>query len=359
MLRYILFYMKNRASSKLCTVVGSILGVFLHNTTTYAHEVYVLSPHEINTALQAPSPNFIATIVTHSAQFLIWGVITLVVIIIMFFLSKNYTLEKLTSPTINKIKKFAPAVAQVTLGVSLLASGYYHALFGIELPLVDIFGNASQMVSITLVIIGSMLIMGILPRIMSLVAVILFGALVLSKGVYMTNYLVYAGEAITILLFGGAYSFVKLEKINKKLKSIESAIDERWHQYKFLIIRIAFGISLIYASVYAKLIHGELALETVSKYHLVSYFHFDPMFLVLGAMLIEILLGICFLVGFEIRFASLFFLVFLVLSLGFFGEVVWPHFVLIGTSLAMFIHGYDKYCLSVVLSKRKDMEPVL
>lgn len=62
MLRCILFYMKNRASSKLCTVVGSILGVFLHNTTAYAHEVYVLSPHEINTALQAPSLNFISTI---------------------------------------------------------------------------------------------------------------------------------------------------------------------------------------------------------------------------------------------------------------------------------------------------------
>lgn len=126
-----------------------------------------------------------------------------------------------------------------------------------------------------------------------------------------------------------------------------------------MIMRILFGISLIYASLYAKLIHGALALEVVTKYHLTHYFPFDPIFLVLGAMLIEILIGIFFLIGFEIRFTSLFFLVFLSMSLVFFGESVWPHIILIGTAIAMFLHGYDRYTFSVRLEKDKRAEPVL
>jgi uncharacterized membrane protein YphA (DoxX/SURF4 family) len=321
-----------------------------------AHEVYVLDTSEIHSALQAPQPDFIQSIHDHLNQFMLWGSIVIVLVLVIFFLSINRPLERLCDPWLRKLKKYSPHIAQITLGAALVASGYYHAIFGVELPLTDIFGVFAVPFSYALIILGSMLVFGLFPRIAAVGVSGIFVGLVWHFGVYMLNYATYLGEAITIVLFGGAHTLFANHRL---VRLFSRVIPEHFHAYKFMIMRILFGVSLIYASLYAKLIHGALALEVVTKYHLTHYFPFDPIFLVLGAMLIEILIGIFFLVGFEIRFTSLFFLVFLSMSLIFFGESVWPHIILIGTAIAMFLHGYDRYTFSVRLEKDKRAEPVL
>jgi hypothetical protein len=42
-----------------------------------------------------------------------------------------------------------------------------------------------------------------------------------------------------------------------------------------------------------------------------------------------------------------------------FGEAIWSHITLIGTSLAMFTHGYDRYTLGGQLFERGNLEPIL
>lgn len=321
-----------------------------------AHEVYVLDASEIYSALHAPQPDFIQSIHDHMGQFLLWGSIVIALVLVVFFLSINRPLERLCDPWLRKLKKYSPHVAQVTLGSALVASGYYHAVFGVELPLKDIFGGFAVTVSYLLILLGTMLIFGLFPRVAAIGVSGLFVGLVWHFGVYMLNYATYLGEAITLALFGGAHTLFTSRRISQLFTRV---IPEHVHVYKFMIMRVLFGISLIYASLYAKFIHGALALEVVTKYHLTHYFPFDPIFLVLGAMLIEILIGIFFLIGFEIRFTSLFFLVFLSMSLVFFGESVWPHIILIGTAIAMFLHGYDRYTFSVRLEKDKRVEPIL
>jgi hypothetical protein len=120
-----------------------------------------------------------------------------------------------------------------------------------------------------------------------------------------------------------------------------------------------FGISALYASWYAKLFHSNLALNTVTDYHLTKYFHFSALFIVLGALIVESLIGFFFILGIEIRFTALFFLVFLTLSLFFFGEVVWPHLILIGVNIAFILHGYDKYSIEGRFFEKDNREPVL
>jgi uncharacterized membrane protein YphA (DoxX/SURF4 family) len=130
--------------------------------------------------------------------------------------------------------------------------------------------------------------------------------------------------------------------------------------YSFLILRVLFGSAVFFASFYAKYFHSNLALATVTEYHLTNYFPFTPLFLVLGAFIIEALLGLCFALGFEIRFAALVFTCFLVSSIMFFGEAVWPHIILFGVNLTLFAHGYDKYTLEMAVFERKRKgEPVL
>jgi uncharacterized membrane protein YphA (DoxX/SURF4 family) len=338
---------------------GVGFSLFSNVHLVHAHEVYVLNQKEISFDMLAPRPDFISSIEQHLSEFLVWGIGITVLIVVLFFISISAPLERLLDPLLLKIKKYAPHIAQVTLGLSLFASGYYHAIFGVELPLAPLFGNFEMAVSWILVVIGLMLTFGIYPRIAGVVATLFFFGLVGKFGIYMLNYFTYLGEALSIVIFGGAHTL----SANKKMSSFfTKMIRLSLHEYKFLLMRIFFGISLIYASLYAKFFHGALALDVVTKYHLTHYFPFDPVFLVLGAMLVEILLGVCFLVGFEIRFASLFFLVFLTMSLFFFGEAVWPHVILIGTALAMFVHGYDRFTLTMEMShstRRRKMEPTL
>ncbi len=157
----------------------------------------------------------------------------------------------------------------------------------------------------------------------------------------MLGYANYLGELILFVILGGQW-FPKLEK------------------YAFLILRICFGASLIFASFYAKFIHSNLALQTVNDYHLTDYFHFPPLFLVLGAFCVEALIGLCLALGLEIRFMTLLFTFFLTLSILFFGESVWPHLILFGVNIALFCHGYDKYTLeSKFFQRRRYGEPVL
>jgi uncharacterized membrane protein YphA (DoxX/SURF4 family) len=343
---------------KVLVLTALILTIFISTSRASAHEVYVLDHNEITADMQSPMPDFMDTINDHMGQFIKWGIIVAVIILAVFYLSVSTPIEKGLDPFLMKIKKYAPHIAQVTLGLAMLVSGYYHDLFGIELPIGHVFGSFENAVAIIFMIVGLMLIIGIYPRIAALITTAFFIALIIHIHTYMLNYFTYLGEALSVALFGGAHTLFA----NKKVKRfITKMIHPRYHQYKFLMMRVFFGISLIYASLYAKLFHGALALDVVNKYNLTHYFPFDPLFLVLGAMLIEILLGVFFIVGFEIRFTSIFFLVFLTMSLVFFGESVWPHIILIGTAITMFVHGYDRYTITMKMAKKmggkRGMEP--
>jgi uncharacterized membrane protein YphA (DoxX/SURF4 family) len=138
--------------------------------------------------------------------------------------------------------------------------------------------------------------------------------------------------------------------------------------YSFLILRVCFGISLMYASVYAKFIHNNLALDVANSTGLIAsivphahtiaeYLGFEPHFLVLGAGILEVVIGFFFIFGLEVRFTALFIEFWLGLSLWYFGEVVWPHVILIGIPIAFLCYGYDTYSLEGWLMRKAQPPP--
>lgn len=340
------------------TILILCLLSFFSYSFVLAHEVYVLEKEEINQALNLPPLNFWQVIKANKQEFIFWTLLTITIVVLAFLISAFRPLERKLYPFFKKIKRYAPIVGQITLGSSLLASGLYGAIFGVEIPL-KIF-LPIWIGKIFLIFLGLGIIAGIFVRTFSLITIFVFFALILRYGIYMANYFTYLAEAVVLLLFGPAYKLTSESKIlNLKRKNIFSLIEKKYKKFKFLIIRVGLGISLIYASIYAKYLHGYLALETIKKYQLTKIFPFDPLFLVLGAFAIEILLGIFFIFGIELRFASLFFLVFLALSIWYFGEAVWPHLILIGTVIAIFLEGYDDFTLEKRLFKKDKYEPVL
>jgi uncharacterized membrane protein YphA (DoxX/SURF4 family) len=342
----------------------SLLAVFLPTLllaplSVSAHEVYVLSPEEVSALEKEPPVSFIDIFNRNTSETVRWGLLVGFIIVSVFFISTSVTLENKFDKHLVKLKKYAPFIARVTIGLAFAMCGYHGALFGPEMPLEMIFGSYSYLATFLLYTIGGMLIVGLLPRVAGLIGLGLFATAVYQMGFYMVTYTNYLAEIIVLMLVGGHKFSVSnhgpvLTSITKYLNDLST----KYGELSFFILRVGFGISLIYASVYAKVLHNQLALAVVNDFDLVSVFGFTPEFIVFGAAIIEILLGLFIIFGIEIRFNSMVLNVFLTLSLLYFGEAVWPHIILMGIPIAFFCYGYDKYSLEGYFFKKGNREPI-
>ena len=322
-----------------------------------AHEVYVLSKDTIARDVAMVSPNPFSAIPEHQLQFFFWGFISVTTVVVVLLLSISRKLELAIDPFLLRAKKYAPVAARLTLGICFLACAYYQSLFGPELPLSEFAGANAVLVSFFFYLFGAMLILNLFVRAMAFIGLIVFGIAVFHYGTYMLTYTNYLGEMlVTFIVGGGAHP---LERMLLNYRSGFDALFAKLEKYGFFILRVCFGVAIMFASYYAKFLHSQLALDTVTQYHLTNYFHFEPIFIVLGACIIEFLIGLFFIFGFEIRFTALFFLFFLFLSLLYFGEVIWPHLVLLGVNIVMLLHGYDRYTIGAWLGRKTHLEPVL
>ena len=323
-----------------------------------AHEVYVLTPAEIQSGTDLPPFAMTAVLAADLHQFVFWGVIALLTVFIVFFVSIVRPLERACAPIFKRGRAHAPLIARVTVGTAFLAAAYYGASYGPELPLAATFGAYTPIIRLALVIIGALMIAGIWARAAALAALVLFAIAVYFHGSYMLTYTNYMGEILVLLILGASHERIRGHTWFARAQRTLAP-------YSFLILRVCFGISLLYAALYAKILHNNLALQVAAlplaghPYAIAHYLHFEPHFLVLGAAIVEIVISLFFILGIEIRFTSLFLEFWLALSLIFFGEVVWPHLILIGIPIAFIIYGYDKYSLEGYFFKKRKMEPVL
>lgn len=329
---------------------------------TLAHEVYVLPSDVVARDMSEPPLQVFDIISQHTGQFFFWAFIAIWAIFTVFSISLSKGLERKLDPFFKWLKPHATLIGRITLGSAIAASAYFSAMFGPELPFSAFLDPALIFpMRVLLFTLGVSITVGLFTRIASVLLIILYISMWVHYGAYMLTYANYFGEMVLALLTGT--SVFALDRLfhHHYPHVFRSALI--WtEKHAFLILRITFGLSLIVASVYAKFIHAQLALDTVTTYHLTNYFHFDPEFIVLGAFSIELLLGLFFLLGIEVRFASLFLLFWLTLSLLYFGEAVWPHVILAGTAIAIFMRGYDNSTLEwgVMKMRRKGAkEPVL
>ena len=343
---------------RLYILLGIIFGIFGFGRLTSAHEVYVLSSGRIAIDLHADSPNPIEALTDpHSLHvFLIVFVLFLLLVFLMLWASYNKRFTGFLRSFIVSIKKYAFTIARIFVGVSLLFSATHLGLFGPELP----FSGFTQYISqfqLVLYVLGILFIFGIFTRFAALVSIGIYIYACTRAGFYMLNYFNYFAEFVLLLISGaGVFSADNL---------YEDYFDPDWSaefekNYGGAILRIGFGIALLFAAIYVKFIHSDLSLDVVSQYDLVRYFPFTPLMIVFGAGCVETGIALFYLFGFEIRFNTLFFLGFVTVSLFFFGEAVWPHIVLYGIAIAIFGAGYDRFSVMDYIRKRlkRTDEPV-
>lgn len=331
-------------------LLGAVIAAIIP-AAAIAHEVYVLPPDVIADALTKPGLPFFDVIAANLGQFFFWGFISVWAFFTVLSISLSKRTERWFDPFFQKLKPYAPLVARVTLGLAIMFSAYESALFGPELPLFSAAtGDGVAILRFILMILGAMIVVGLFTRVCALLLMAVFVALFVQHGWYMLTYANYLGEMMVVLVIGNATFALDRLHHDSYPHHIHKVV--RWFEsHAFLILRVSFGISLIYAAVFAKLLHAELALQTVYLYHLTNIFPFEPQFIVLGAFCIELLLGVFFIFGIEVRFASLFLLFWLTLSLLYFKESVWPHIVIAGVGIAIFMQGYDRYTIQFGLRR--------
>ena len=327
----------------------------------YAHEVYVLPRDVVLQDLTAPPLQFVSIFLSHEHQFFFWMFISLWTILTVFLISIIKPLETKFHPSLERLKRHAPLVARLTLGAAILSSGLHGAFYGPELPFTDIVGSSANILQGTFAIGGIAIILGLFTRLVSILLILIYLLAWQHFGTYMLTYTNYFGEMCLLLILGNTVFAMDSFFHHSYPATIDRLV--AWlESHAFMIMRACFGISLIYASMYAKFLHAQLAIDTVTMYGLTNYFPFDPEFIVLGAFCVELLLGVFFLLGIEVRFASLFLIFWLTLSLLYFGEAVWPHIILVGAALAIGMHGYDRYTVEWNILKRRHknfVEPLL
>lgn len=336
-----------------------LLVIFSAPATSLAHEVYVLGEEDVQRLKEMEPVSLFEVFLSNASDTIIWAIVIGFILISIFLISISATMENKFDGSLVKLKKYAPFVSRFTVGLAFIACAYNGALFGPELPFEKIFGDSTLLAQIVFTMLGTFMIFGLFSRTAGLLGLAIFVLAVFTHGTYMFTYISYFAEFLVLIMVGG-HKFAAAEEHHHwwQLEDTLNYLSYKYGELSFLILRVGFGISLIFSAVYAKIIHNQLALAVVYEYNLVDVFAMPAEFIVFGAAMVEIMLGVLFILGIEIRFNAIVINIFLSLSLFYFQESVWPHIVLIGIPIAFFCYGYDKYSLEGYFFKKGNREPI-
>lgn len=327
--------------------------------STAAHEVYVLPDRTIADALAAPSPNPFTAYSGNEMQFYLWGLVSFIVFSTVLAAVLFRVFERSMGPLFMQLKQYAHLLVRLTAGSALIAFALAGELYGMELSIASVFGAAAPFAQLILGAIGAMLLLGFYTRPAASIALGIFALSALQHGWYLIMYIDHAGAYLLLMALGSGRWSLDFRSNKTATPGMMRLLPQLLMPYAFPILRVAFGVSIMFAAFYAKFLHSELALRVVEDYALTHIFPFEPLFIVLGALIIEFLAGLLLFLGIAVRWTSVFLLGWLILAQFYFQEPVWPHFILMGVGLALFCHGYDRYSLGGYFLKRGRQEPIL
>ncbi len=335
-----------------------------------AHENYVLTQDQINADLGFHGPSVFSAL-NNPGNLKISLIVALLSTlgIIVFFIFSHSSAGRKMDNFLQKGESFGQVVLRMALAVSLLASAYFNSFLGPEISLTTL--PLAFILKPALVILGILMFLGLWSEIVGVLSlVILFIASWVYKD-YMITYFNYFGEFLALAWFGSrVFSLDKLfyktplfAKASahgplKKFKLLwAKRLDKKYHDWELLIIRVTYGISIIYPAITYKLIHPEVIVDIANRYNLMQFhwlFPGDPLLISLGTGLAQVAVGVCVTLGFETRLNTLVTFGLMFLSVIFFKEAVWPHIVLLALALYLIINNGGKYSLDNYIEINKE-----
>ncbi|MES2409374.1 MAG: DoxX family membrane protein [Patescibacteria group bacterium] len=299
-----------------------------------AHEAYVMDYNIFWNGMNGPMSSRAFDALKNPADL---HLTIIIVVSVLVALGINF-LIRLTSFG-EKLHKFperfsnlGPHFVRITIAIALFFSAWSNTFLGPELH-GSLFAYP-EILRITLFAISIMIAIGFLTELAAFVGIVAFVSSFFVFGPYIFTYLNYLGELIVLLLFG-----MRVFSVDKYLLGPLKRF-EWFEKYETVIVRVLYGIALIYAGITVKLLHPELTIDVVNTWHLTQFhwlFPSDPLLVTFGAGIVESVIGMFIIFGFEMRLTILISLFYITLSLLYFRELVWPHLLLYGISFNLLV----------------------
>lgn len=310
------------------------LGFFAFAPVASAHEAYVIdhatfwemlrTPVSFRAfdALKNPSDLHLALIIVGSV---------LLLLLANFLFRKSAAGARFHS-FLERYARWGPVIVRFTIAGAFFFSAQSMSFLGPELTLGSFpYQTVARM---GLYAASIMIAFGIFTELAAAIGVAIFVTGFFVFGSYVLTYLNYLGELVVLLLFG-----MRIFSLDRHLFGPLRRF-RFFEKYETTIVRSFYGLALMYAGLTVKFLHPDLTVKVVNDWHLTNFhwlFPSDPLLVTFGAGLAEIAIGFFILIGFETRLTVLISLFYITLSLLYFRELVWPHYLLYGISLNLLV----------------------
>ncbi len=315
-----------------------------------AHEQYVLSKQQFDLDYANSGINvFDALKSPENLRIAIEVGVGIIILFALYLIFLSSRLEFFLDQALGHLEPASHALVRIAIGFSFIYSAATAVYLGPEISLASLpWGGIIQY---ALYVLGIFLVFGFVSELAGLLSLAIIIAATFIYKDYMLTYFNYFGEFLALLLFGSR--IFSLDKLLFGLKRLA----EKSKDYEIAILRITYGISILYPAISVKLIHPAVIMDIVRQYHLNRIhwlFPADPLLIALGAGLTQIVVGICLIIGFETRLNSFITFILYVLSILFFREVVWPHYILLALSLYLVINNGSKFTIDNLVERMRE-----
>lgn len=221
--------------------------------------------------------------------------------------------------------EFIPWIVRLSLGIALIGAG------SAEVFISPALATPSTVIAFIEVLIGFLILAGFLVVPSALALILLYIVAVFTDPYLIGNIEVLAGAIVLLLLDNERPGMDDLVGIPKMSPF------KRFERYVPLVLRVGLGIAMIYLAVYEKFLNPNVSALVVDIYSLQSAIPVNEATWVLGAGVVELLIGLLLLIGLRVRLLVI--ITFFVLSTTFFyfGEEVYSHITLFGLLSALFV----------------------
>lgn len=292
---------------------------FLLPATTQAHVAYVVGKETMKNHGGGDASYLLSPFTNYSYIGLM--IATLIVVGLGVIVLKKTRIGQKWSLHLDTVLRsyheFIPWIIRLTLGIALIGAGTSSVLISPILT-VKIFSSIE-------ILLGFFLMAGFLLVPTILVSIILY-LYALTQDYYILGNLDFVALCLGFLVFHSARPGVDdILGINllKKLKISR--------KYLALVLRIGIGLGMIFLALYEKILNPHFMELVINQYHLSTVIPVSVQFWVLATGLIELVIGICLLIGWYTRAVSIIAIFVLSLTFFFFKEGVYSHITLFGT----------------------------
>lgn len=329
-------------------ILAFLITLFLPQRT-FAHENYVLTQQQINQGMQDNSI-YVLDALNNPANVAIGSLVAVgtLVLIVIYFLFQKSKPGIILDENLKKLEPFGVFILRIALGASFLYSAFTNSYLGPEISTSSlILGNV---IHYSLYILGALLILGLFNNLTGFLSLIIIILATLTYKYYMMTYFNYFGEFIALMFFGTR--FIAFDKF---LPDLIGKLTASIKKFEIPIIRITYGVSILYPAISIKILHPTIIIQIAKQYHL-NQIHWlfpqDPLLISLGTGLTQIAVGLFIIVGFETRMASFITFLLYLMSILYFKEEVWPHYILLALALYLVINNGGKYTFDSLFVKK-------